>query len=110
MNIFLSNMSRLYGFHIPCYGPFNVNISLLFCTCSSTDVSSKPHRSLEETMKDLKTGDIVVSAGVGVGGAFMRITDVSIFSHASIVVRDPYIDQPCLWESIGNDEGLYHSS
>ena len=58
-------------------------------------------------MQELQTGDVVVSAGVGVGGAFMRITDVSIFSHSSIVVRDPYVDQPCLWESIGNDEGLY---
>lgn len=71
-------------------------------------MSSQPHKSLEEILKDLKTGDIVVSAGVGVGGAFMRVTDVSIFSHASIVVKDPYIDQPCLWESIRNDEGSYH--
>ena len=61
-------------------------------------------------MAELKTGDIVVSSGVGVGGAFMRITDQSIFSHASIIIKDPYIDQPCLWESIGNDESWYPSS
>lgn len=82
-------------------------MNAMLLTCSSSDVSEQPHKSMDEVMAELKTGDVVVSAGVGVGGAFMRITDRSIFSHASIIIRDPYIDQPCLWESIGNDEGWY---
>ena len=56
-------------------------------------------------MRNLKAGDILLSSGIGVGGAIIRVFDDSPFSHASVVVTDPYIDEPCIWQSIGNSGG-----
>ena len=56
-------------------------------------------------MRNLKAGDILLSCGIGVGGAIIRVADGSPFSHVSVVVTDPYIDEPCIWESIGNSGG-----
>ena len=69
------------------------------------DVSDKPHKSMEEVMSNLKAGDVVLSAGIGVGGAVIRLADDCIFSHAAIIIKDPYIDEPCIWEAIGNSGG-----
>ncbi len=67
-----------------------------------SDVSDQPHKSMEEVSVNLKAGDILLSAGIGVGGAIIRVADGSDFSHAAIIVDDPYIDEPCIWESNTN--------
>ena len=73
--------------------------------CSVGDVSDQPHKSMEEVMRNLKAGDVVLSAGLGLGGAIIRVADGSVFSHVSIIVDDPYIDEPCIWESTPNSTG-----
>ena len=69
------------------------------------DVSDQPHKSMEEVLSNLKAGDIVLTAGIGAGGAVIRVADDSIFSHAAIIVDDPYIDELCIWESTSNSIG-----
>ena len=56
-------------------------------------------------MRNLKAGDIVLSAGLGVTGALIRVVDGSPFSHSAIIVEDPYIDEPCIWECTVNTTG-----
>ena len=68
-------------------------------------MSDKPHKSMEEVMSNLKAGDILMSSGIGVGGAIIRVADDSPFSHVSVIITDPYIDEPCIWESFGNSAG-----
>ena len=68
-------------------------------------MSDQPHESMEEVMRNLKAGDVVLSAGIGAGGALIRVADDCDFSHAAIIVHDPYIDEPCIWEAIGNSGG-----
>ena len=77
----------------------------LLCPHRTADVSDQPHEDMEEVVKNLKAGDVVLSAGLGIGGAFIRVADGSLFSHAAIIVEDPYIDEPCIWEAIGNSGG-----
>lgn len=70
-------------------------------------VDDKPHKSLEEMLPLLKTGDIVLMCGVGMGGAVIRVMDRAKYSHVGIIVRDPWIDCPCVWESTGNSAGVF---
>ena len=65
-------------------------------------MSDQPQKSMEEVMRNLKAGDILLSAGIGVGGVIIRVADGTNFSHAAIIVDDPYIDEPCIWESNTN--------
>ena len=65
-------------------------------------MSDQPQKSMEEVMHNLKAGDILLSAGIGVGGVIIRVADGTNFSHAAIIVDDPYIDEPCIWESNTN--------
>ena len=89
-----------------CYVSLSISLSLSLSVYRTDDVSDQPHKSMEEVSVNLKAGDILLSAGIGVGGAIIRVADGSPFSHVSVVVNDPYIDEPCIWESFGNSAGL----
>lgn len=69
-------------------------------------VNDKPHKTLEEMLPLLQTGDLVLMCGVGIGGAVIRVLDRAKYSHVGVVVRDPWIDRPCVWESTGNSASM----
>ena len=91
--------------HPSFYGVF-----MLYCLLylpRTKDVDDKPHKTLEEMLPLLKTGDIVLMCGVGVAGAVIRVMDRAKYSHVGVIIRDPWIDYPCVWESTNNSASMF---
>ena len=53
-------------------------------------------------MSELDSGDVVLMSGITTGGAIIRIFDKADFSHVAMVIKDPKISKPCIWEAAGN--------
>ena len=50
----------------------------------------------------MNTGDIVLTCGVSIMRASVRIGEGGKFNHVAIVIKDPLVGAPCLWESFDN--------
>lgn len=60
------------------------------------DEGTVPYAEIRDT---LMTGDIVLFHGLGWESDIIQVVELSQWTHVAMVVRDPEIDYPLIWES-----------
>lgn len=71
-------------------------------TNRTTIAKDRPHQLLDDMLPTMNTGDIVLMCGVSVMRGSVRVGEGGNFNHVAIVIKDPLVGAPCLWESFDN--------
>ena len=81
----------------------NSNATQLPSTTNRTTITKdRPHQLLDDMLPTMNTGDIVLMCCVSVMRGSVRVGEGGNFNHVAIVIKDPLVGAPCLWETFDN--------
>ena len=77
----------------------------LFWQLPTVDVQGSPHISVEELLKEARTGDVLLFSGSHASSQGIRRATQSCFSHVVVVVREDDIadGRPCVFQAITSE-------